>query len=576
MSISAFELVVQQDLSILVHENGKRFTEITAALQRFAALMKHPAGIHTFQITPLSLWNAAAYGMEASDIIAKLEAYATWPIPLRAKQDIILWMGRYGMFVLMSSEDQRTLSLVSKDADVLDRMMNDRDTGSLFSGRLEPTIASVPAKYRGRLKREFARIGYPVIDRVGYHDGERLAFELGASAGAMSSDQKRIPFQLRPYQEEAVHAFIGSESRLGGDGVILLPCGAGKTIVGIGTMAALQSETLIVTSNVTSVQQWRQELIDKTTIRADQIGEYTSQHKEICPVTITTYQMMTYRRSGAGDWEHMRLFHERDWGLIIYDEVHLLPAPIFRTTADLQATRRLGLTATLVREDGCERDVFSLIGPKRYDMPWRELENKGWIAAVECTEIRVDMNEDTRERYRRASLREKARVAGENENKLEVTRQLVMKHQGLPTLVIGQYLDQLQQLADVLQAPLLTGRTSQEERQRLYQQFKDGEVTVLVVSKIANFAVNLPDATIAIQVSGSYGSRQEEAQRLGRLLRPKADGRSAHFYTLVSDETKEIDYALKRQLFLIEQGYRYMLHKEGDGDEHSTVHSKSG
>lgn len=575
MSMSAFELVVQQDLSILVYENGERFSEITATLQPFAALIKHPAGIHTFQITPLSLWNAAAYGMKASDIIDKLEAYATWPIPVRVKQDIVLWMSRYGMFILKSSEDQRTLLLQSKDADVLDRMMNDSDTGSLFSGRLEPTLASVPAKYRGRLKRDFARIGYPVIDRVGYHDGERLAFQLGAITSEISSNQQPAPFQLRSYQEEAVRSFIGNEARLGGDGVILLPCGAGKTIVGIGAMAALQSETLIVTSNVTSVQQWKQELMEKTSIRAEQIGEYTSQQKDIRPVTITTYQMMTYRRPGEGDWEHMRLFHERNWGLIIYDEVHLLPAPIFRTTADLQATRRLGLTATLVREDGCERDVFSLIGPKRYDLPWRVLEEKGWIASVECMEIRVEMDEETKERYRRATLREKARIAGENNNKIEVTRQLIRKHQGLPTLVIGQYLDQLQQLADALQAPLLTGRTSQDERQRLYQQFKDGEVHVLVVSKIANFAVNLPDATIAIQLSGSYGSRQEEAQRLGRLLRPKADGRGAHFYTLVSEETKEVDYALKRQLFLIEQGYRYTLQKEEIRDEHRTAHCKS-
>lgn len=573
MNMSAFELVVQQDLRILVHEQGKRYSEITAALQRFASLVKNPTGIHTFQITPLTLWNAAAYGMQAEDILELLESYASWPIPLRAKQDITLWMSRYGMFTLMSSNDERSLSLVAQDPDVLERMMHDSDTGCLFSGRIQSTIASVPVKYRGRLKREFARIGYPVIDKVGYHDGERLTFELGSST--IGQEQKIAPFQMRAYQTEAVQAFIGNESRLGGDGVILLPCGAGKTIIGIGTMAALQSETLIVTSNVTSVKQWRQELLEKTTIKAEQIGEYTSHHKEIRPVTITTYQMMTYRRSAEEGWTHMRLFHERDWGLIIYDEVHLLPAPIFRTTADLQATRRLGLTATLVREDGCERDVFSLIGPKRYEMPWRELEAEGWIATVQCTEIRVPMSEDSMEHYRRASLREKARIAGENERKIEMTRQLINKHQGVPILVIGQYLDQLQQLADVLHAPLLTGKTSQEERERQYQQFKNGEVSVLVVSKIANFAVNLPDATVAIQVSGSYGSRQEEAQRLGRLLRPKADGRGAYFYTLVSEETKEVDYALKRQLFLIEQGYRYVLDKGEHENEHSAAHSKS-
>ncbi|MGZ9587014.1 DNA repair helicase XPB [Paenibacillus marinisediminis] len=566
--MSKFELVVQQDLSILVHEQGSRYAEIRSALQRFASLIKHPAGVHTFQITALTLWNAAAYGLKDTDVIEILDRYASWPIPLRAKQDISLWMNRYGLFTLSGGDEELTLRLTCRDNTLLERMMNDTETGSLFSGRIEQGVAIVPAKHRGRLKRVLARIGYPVIDKVGYHDGDKLSFSLiGAEEDGLTL--------LRSYQSEAVEAYIGGKDKLGGDGVILLPCGAGKTVVGIGAMAALQSETLILTSNTTSVQQWKRELIAKTTIKPEQIGEYTSARKQIRPVTITTYQMMTYRRTEGEEWSHMRLFHERDWGLIIYDEVHLLPAPIFRTTADLQATRRLGLTATLVREDGCERDVFSLIGPKRFELPWRQLEEQGWIATVLCTEVRVAMSEPTMERYRRAVLREKTRIAGENEDKISMTRQILAAHPDVPTLVIGQYLDQLEELSQALHAPLLTGKTPQDERQRLYEQFKNGSVPVLVVSKVANFAVDLPDATLAIQVSGSYGSRQEEAQRLGRLLRPKADGRMAHFYTLVSEDTKETEYAMKRQLFLIEQGYEYRLIKEWENGEYGTANSKS-
>lgn len=569
MTQSAFELIVQQDLSIMVHEQGKRYSAIRLALQRFASLVKHPTGIHTFQITPLSLWNAAASGLKDADVLSTLEQYASWPIPLRAKQDISLWMNRYGLFTLKGSYDDNLLQLWCSDSLLLDRFMDDRETGVFFSGRSSTTVATVPSKHRGRLKRALAYLGYPVIDKVGYHDGEPLRFGYRTTSGGRA-------FELRPYQREGVQAFVGGDGRYGGDGVILLPCGAGKTIVGIGCMSELQSETLILTSNMTSVKQWRQELLAKTTIKQEQIGEYTADQKEIRPVTITTYQMMTYRRAEETEPSHMRLFHERDWGLIIYDEVHLLPAPIFRMTADLQATRRLGLTATLVREDGCERDVFSLIGAKRYELPWRQLEEQGYIASVTCTEMRVAMTEEVMERYRRSPLREKARIAGENPAKIDAARQIIERHAGVPTLVIGQYLDQLEQLAEALDAPLLTGKTKQEERDQLYGRFKRGEIQVLVVSKVANFAVDLPDATLAIQVSGSYGSRQEEAQRLGRLLRPKTDGRGAYFYTLVSDDTNEMEYALRRQLFLIEQGYSYMIEKEDENGEYSAVGTQSG
>ncbi|MEB9897859.1 DEAD/DEAH box helicase, partial [Bacillus cereus] len=422
------------------------------------------------------------------------------------------------------------------------------------------------ARHRGRLKRALARAGYPVIDHLGFRDGEPLSFRLEESPS----------FSLRPYQQDAVAAFIGSGTRAAGDGVIVLPCGAGKTIVALAAMTALQSETLILTSNATSVKQWKEELLKRTTLKSEHVGEYTGADKQVRPVTISTYQMMTYRQQKDGEWSHMRLFHERDWGLIIYDEVHLLPAPVFRTTADLQATRRLGLTATLVREDGCERDVFSLIGPKRFELPWRQLEEAGWIAQVTCTEVRVPLPAATRIAYQQSGLRERARIAAENGAKVPVVRQLIARHPGAPTLVIGQYLSQLDTLAAALQAPVLTGQTPQAERQRLYEAFKRGEVPVLIVSKVANFAVDLPDATVAIQVSGSYGSRQEEAQRLGRLLRPKKDGRMAYFYTVVSEATKERDYALKRQLFLVEQGYRYLIEEGEENLEHESAVEADG
>ncbi|MCE5167922.1 DEAD/DEAH box helicase [Paenibacillus profundus] len=547
----SFILAVQQDLTILVNEQSPDYAHIRAALQGFAELVKNPGGIHTFKMTPISLWNAAASGKTTEDIVQLLERYCSYPIPMKAKQEIFMWMGRYGLFVLEGEDKEAYLTLHSTDERVLERFMTDPEVGVLYSGKPQCGRIAIQAKHRGRLKRALARAGYPVIDKVGFHDGEPLSFRLAGNGG----------FRLRPYQEAAVQSFIGSGERAAGDGVVVLPCGAGKTIVGIGAMTSLQSETLILTSNTTSVKQWKQEILKCTTLKEEQIGEYTGAAKKVRPVTISTYQMMTYRQQQNSEWHHMRLFHERDWGLIIYDEVHLLPAPVFRTTADLQATRRLGLTATLVREDGCERDVFSLIGSKRYELPWRQLEEAGWIAQVVCTEVRVPLTEQGRKRYNQAGEREKARIAGENETKAETAKHILERHPGVPALVIGQYLTQLKELSEALQAPVLTGQTPQEERERLYSQFKQGEIQVLVVSKVANFAVDLPDATVAIQVSGSFGSRQEEAQRLGRLLRPKSDGRKAYFYTLVSEETKERDYAMKRQLFLVEQGYRYHIEK---------------
>lgn len=563
---ASFRMVVQQDCTVLVNERSPDYPEIRAAVQRFAELIKNPAGIHTFRMTPITLWNAAANGATAQSVAETLDRYATYPTPIKVKQEIEMWMGRYGLFILEGEDKETHFTLRSEDEKTLERFMHDAEVGTLFSGRPQQGRVLVHARHRGRLKRALARAGYPVIDHLGFRDGEPLSFRLEESPS----------FSLRPYQQDAVAAFIGSGTRAAGDGVIVLPCGAGKTIVALAAMTALQSETLILTSNATSVKQWKEELLKRTTLKSEHVGEYTGADKQVRPVTISTYQMMTYRQQKDGEWSHMRLFHERDWGLIIYDEVHLLPAPVFRTTADLQATRRLGLTATLVREDGCERDVFSLIGPKRFELPWRQLEEAGWIAQVTCTEVRVPLPAATRIAYQQSGLRERARIAAENGAKVPVVRQLIARHPGAPTLVIGQYLSQLDTLAAALQAPVLTGQTPQAERQRLYEAFKRGEVPVLIVSKVANFAVDLPDATVAIQVSGSYGSRQEEAQRLGRLLRPKKDGRMAYFYTVVSEATKERDYALKRQLFLVEQGYRYLIEEGEENLEHESAVEADG
>lgn len=556
--MGSFDLVVQRDMTILVYANSLLYEDMRQALQRFAQLVKHPAGIHTFKMSSITLWNAASAGMESEEVIALLEQYASTPVPLKVKQDIQLWMGRYGLFTLEGEEGAGIVELTCTDRAVLERMIQDGELGLMFSGRKSEHTAWVQAKHRGRLKRDLARAGYPVLDRVGYREGERLAFSLAET----SAEGK--PFELRSYQQEAIQAFVGSEQVLGGDGVVVLPCGAGKTVVGIGAIAALKSETLILTSNATSVKQWKSELLKKTTLREDQIGTYTANEKQVRPITISTYQMMTFRRPDEEEWIHMRLFHERNWGLLIYDEVHLLPAPVFRTTADLQAARRLGLTATLIREDGCEQDVFSLIGPKRYEKPWKQLEQEGWIAKVHCVEVRVGMEEYLSECYHTASERDKARLAGENEQKEQVVDRLLKRHSSEPTLIIGQYLNQLKTLAERLHIPLMTGKTPQEEREELYRQFRSGQIRQLIVSKVANFAVDLPDATIAIQISGSYGSRQEEAQRLGRVLRAKADGRDAYFYSLVTDQSKEQEFARKRQLFLLEQGYTYDVMK-GEG-----------
>ncbi|WDZ59609.1 DNA repair helicase XPB [Paenibacillus polymyxa] len=577
--------IVQRDFTVLLEMGLPGSERARSQLQIYAELVKSPSAFHTYHLTPLSLWNAAALGWSAEDIQNSLKSMSRWDIPRDLLKDIEQLVSRYGTLTLSreGTEEERTYStdtigayraehepdggiktgkansytigdrliLGAETPALLDDLLTKQELKQLGLLRVDEVSASVPPENRGLLKQELTRLGYPVVDTAGYLEGNQLSFTLGKG---------QTKLQLRDYQVKAADAFEGANG-LGGSGVLVLPCGAGKTVIGMAVMNRFQCEVLILTSNTTSVRQWVEELKQKTDIPADSIGEYSGQKKEVRPITVATYQILTHRRTKDGDFEHMKLLSERKWGLIIYDEVHLLPAPVFRATADIQATRRLGLTATLVREDGCERDVFSLIGPKRYDMPWKELERQGWIAQVDCVELRLPMTAELLERSMRAEGRQQYRIAAENPVKLEAVRSLMQQHSGLPTLIIGQYLDQLRILAQELGVPLITGSMSQTERVRWFDAFRKGTIRTLLVSKVANFAVDLPDAAVAIEVSGSFGSRQEEAQRLGRILRPKSGENKAYFYALVTENSKETDFAARRQLFLIEQGYEYAVRR---------------
>lgn len=550
-------LIVQSDKTVLLEVMNPLFEEARDVLAQFAELVKSPEHIHTYQITPLSLWNAAASGLSAAAIAGELERLSKFPLPENLKQDIVDYVARYGRVQLVKDE-AGTLVLRSGDPVLLTEVWHQKQVRPYLLAQ-RPDGLEVDPERRGHVKQAMIKIGYPVEDLAGYMPGAPL--ETALRAMALSGR----PFALRPYQEQAVSAFHKNGSIFGGSGVIVLPCGAGKTVVGMGAMAAVQQQTLILTTNVTAVRQWIDELIDKTTLTRDQIGEYTGEVKEIKDVTVTTYQMLTYRESAEGNapFPHFGIFNARPWGLVVYDEVHMLPAPVFRVTSEIQAMRRLGLTATLVREDGAEEDVFSLIGPKRYDVPWKVLEKQGFIATATCCEVRVPLHDGLRLPYATAEDRAKFRIASENPVKNALVAQLVQRHNDDLVLVIGQYIDQLKALSQQLGAPLITGQVPNKEREELYARFKRGDIKVLVVSKVANFAIDLPDATVAIQVSGTFGSRQEEAQRLGRILRPKADGSAAYFYSLVTRDTKEQEFAAKRQLFLTEQGYRYeIVHAE--------------
>jgi len=552
-------IIVQSDRSVLLEVDNDLYPGARDMLARFAELEKSPEYVHTYKLTPLSLWNAASSGLSAESILEGLERYSKYPLPGNVRVDIEDYVSRYGR-VKLTRHDGKTL-LTSQDAPLMAELVHHKLLTPYIVAQVDSYTLRVDAARRGHIKQALVNIGYPAEDLIGYVDGEALTIHLRPMTFAAK------PFALRDYQQDAADIFYAGGAAHGGSGVIVLPCGAGKTMVGMAAMEQMQCNTLILSPHTVAVRQWIDELLDKTTLTEDQIGEYTGQRKEIRPVTISTYQTVTYRKRGTKNrgmpmieqFPHFQLFNERDWGLIIYDEVHLLPAPVFRITAELQARRRLGLTATLVREDGREEDVFSLIGPKKYDVPWKDLEKQGWIATVDVAEIRIPLSHDMRMEYAVAEPRQKYRVAAENPLKLKVLDQLLAKHPDDQLLIIGMYLDQLKQVEERYGYPIITGKTSVRERCRLFQQFKDGGVQGLIISKVGNFAIDLPDASVMIQISGTFGSRQEEAQRMGRILRPKRNGLPAHFYTLVSKDTRDQDYSANRQLFLTEQGYRYTI-----------------
>ena len=556
MSDPANPIIVQGDQTILLEVNHELYVPARDALARFAELEKSPEYIHTYRITPLSLWNAASSGLKASDILSALETYTKYTLPGNVARDIEDYIDRYGRVKLLRVEND--LLLESEDPVLIAEIVRHKRLQPYLWEQLNPNQVTVNPAMRGHIKQALVQIGYPAEDLAGYVAGESLPLQLRLET------LSGLPFGLRQYQREAAEIFHAGGSARGGSGAIVLPCGAGKTIVGMAVMAELQVSTLILTPSTVAVRQWISELVDKTSLDAEQIGEYSGLTKEIRPVTISTYQIMTYRKRGTPkdapqEYPHFNLFNARNWGLIIYDEVHLLPAPIFRITAELQARRRLGLTATLVREDSMESDVFSLIGPKKFDVPWKDLEKQGWIATAQCHEVRIPMADDWRMQYALAPQRQKFKVAATNPRKFPVMKALLEKHAGESLLVIGMYLDQLENIAAALDAPLITGKTKVPEREKLYEKFRTGEVKTLVVSKVANFSIDLPDASVAIEISGTFGSRQEEAQRLGRILRPKQDGSMANFYTIVTRDTVDQTFAANRQRFLTEQGYKYEI-----------------
>jgi len=558
-------LIVQGDGSILLEVAQPGFDEARDFLALFAQLEKAPEHVHFYRVTAISVWNAAAAGLDLDDLLAGLASRSRFPLPENLVVDIRDWYRRYGLLRLERVDGR--LLLRSSDPELLDQLVHADSLSGLLSDRTGEDV-SVDEGRRGLVKQALMRLGYPVEDLAGYRSGAMLD-------GFALRDKTRegVPFTLRSYQADAAQVFHAGGTARGGSGVIVLPCGAGKTIVGLAVMDQLRTQTLILTTNTVAVRQWKRELLDKTTLDESMIGEYTGDSKRVAPVTIATYQILTWRRSKTGDFEHFNVFAERDFGLVVYDEVHLLPAPVFRATAELQARRRLGLTATLIREDGKEDEVFSLIGPKRYEVPWKDLEASGWIATATCVEIRVPLPPALAQKYLETPARQAAKVASTNPKKLDVVAELLEQHGDDRVLIIGQYLDQLRDLAKRFGIELITGRTSTAERERLYAAFRSGAIARLVASKVGNFAIDLPDANVAIQVSGSFGSRQEEAQRLGRILRPKQGGGGAAFYAVVSGGTRDQEFASRRQRFLAEQGYAYEIR---EWSEHSDRAREAG
>ncbi|RKT83777.1 DNA excision repair protein ERCC-3 [Saccharopolyspora antimicrobica] len=533
-------LIVQSDKTLLLEVDHDLADEARTAIAPFAELERAPEHVHTYRITPLALWNARAAGHDAEQVVDGLVRFSRYPVPQPLLVDIVETMGRFGRLQLVN-DPAHGLVLKSFDRAVLEEILRNKKITPMLGQRIDDDTVVVHPSERGRLKQMLLKVSWPAEDLAGYVDGEAHPIKL-----------EQDGWVLRDYQAQAVQSFWA-----GGSGVVVLPCGAGKTLVGAAAMAEAQATTLILVTNTVAGRQWKRELIERTSLTEEEIGEYSGEKKEIRPVTIATYQVIT--RRSKGEYKHLELFDSRDWGLVVYDEVHLLPAPVFRMTADLQSRRRLGLTATLVREDGREGDVFSLIGPKRYDAPWKDIEAQGWIAPADCVEVRVTLTDNERLEYATAEAEERYKLCSTARTKAPVVKAILDRHPGEPSLVIGAYLDQLHDLGAALDAPIVEGSTKNKEREALFDAFRNGEINRLVVSKVANFSIDLPEASVAVQVSGTFGSRQEEAQRLGRLLRPKADGKQAHFYSVVSRDTLDTDYAAHRQRFLAEQGYAYRI-----------------
>jgi len=547
-------LIVQSDMTLLLETTGAFYEPARDFVCQFAELRKSPEYLHTYGITSLSLWNAASVGITFQEITDGLKKFSKYAIPPHVLTEIRELLGRFGKIQLIKKDDTGDLILISKDQYAILEILSSPQAKALIAQQLSPNELLIRPDSRGLIKQVLIKLGHPVQDLAGYVDGAPLPFEF------RESTLKGRPFSLREYQRDASEIFYAAGSTQGGSGVLVLPCGAGKTVIGMACMERLQQQTLILTTNITALRQWKSEILDKTSLREEDVGEYSGEVKNVKPVTLTTYQILTYKRRKNDPFLHMDLFQKHKWGLIIYDEVHLLPAPVFRAAAEIQARRRLGLTATLLREDGKEDDVFSLIGPKRYDKPWKELERQGWIAKARCMEIRIPLREENRLEYATAELRSKYRIAMESPAKLPVVERLLKKHKEDNVLIIGQYLDQLEAIRERTGAPIITGETPNAEREVLYAAFKTGKKKVLIVSKVANFAVDLPDANVAIQISGTFRSRQEETQRLGRVLRPKEGDNYAYFYSIVTKDTKDQECAKRRSLFLTEQGYRYRIY----------------
>ena len=572
-------IIVQSNLEIMVEVDNPNYTTARDAIAPFTELVKSPEHLHTYKISHLSLWNAAATGLRAPEVLERLESQSRYPIPPTVVTEIEDYMARYGLLRL-KKEDGR-LTMESDDKLMFLEICKLKDVEPFIIEYIDDTHVVVDPERRGHLKMVLTNAGFPVEDLAGYTVGDPLPIQLRETTVSGK------PFKLRDYQKDAAQVFYASGSEKGGSGVIVLPCGSGKTGIGLATMALVQTKTLILTPNISSSRQWIREICDKTNLTLDQVKEYSGEVKEIGPVTVATYQILTQRkRAKKGDENkegkepemteeevkkelaNFPLFSQEKWGLMIYDEVHLLPAPVFRLSTEMQATRRLGLTATLVREDHKETEVFSLIGPKKFDIPWRILEAQGWIATADCNEIRIPMDPELKMKYALAPVRDKITLASTNPEKTDIVERL-LKYFSKPddrVLIIGQYIDQLEALSEDLQIPLITGKTPNKEREKLYGAFRSGAQKNLMVSKVGNFAIDLPDANVLIQISGTFGSRQEEAQRLGRVLRPKSDGGAAHFYSIVTQDSKEQEFAMNRQLFLTEQGYAYKIIKRGDWD----------